>query len=198
MEALNRTLFVWLAAPARPDAVLLALAIFFAEVLVWAAPALLAAGWLRGDERTRKTVLVAAVSGVLGLAVNLLIARVWPHPRPFMVGLGHNLIHHRAGASFPSDHLSAWWAMTFSLLADARWRRPAAVLALLGLPMAWARVYLGVHFPFDMVGSAAVGACSAWIARREARWYLDRAFGGVLRLHRALFAPLIARGWLRG
>lgn len=198
MEALNRSLFVWLAAPAQPDPVALDLAIFFAQYLVWLAPVLIAAGWLRGDERNRKTVLLAAVSGVLGLVVNLLIARVWPHPRPFMIGLGHNLIHHAVGASFPSDHLSAWWAIAFSLLADARWRRLATSLALLGLPMAWARVYLGVHFPFDMVGAAAVGAFSAWITRRAARWYLDRCFLGALRLHRALFAPLIARGWLRG
>ena len=46
-------------------------------------------------------------------------------------------------------------------------------LALLGLPMAWARIYLGVHFPLDMVGAALVAVLSAWLCFREERWFVE-------------------------
>jgi membrane-associated phospholipid phosphatase len=29
--------------------------------------------------------------------------------------------------------------------------------------MAWARMYMGVHFPLDMVGAAGVGLVCAWV-----------------------------------
>ena len=37
--------------------------------------------------------------------------------------------------------------------------RPGA-LALLGFPIAWARIYLGVHFPFDMLEAGTVAVFS--------------------------------------
>ena len=70
-------------------------------------------------------------------------------------------------------------------------------LALLGLPMAWARIYLGVHFPLDMVGAALVAALSAWLALREVRWYLPPVYKLASSLHGTLFNQFIARGWVR-
>ena len=108
MESLNQTLFFWLNAPKHPSALALTLAIFFAEQLIWAAPLLIGISWLRGSKATRKTMLIATASGLLGLLINQVIGLVWFHPRPFMIGLGHTLIHHVADSSFPSDHLTLW------------------------------------------------------------------------------------------
>lgn len=38
MEALDRTLFLWLNAPAHPSALALTLAVLFAERIIWAVP----------------------------------------------------------------------------------------------------------------------------------------------------------------
>lgn len=198
MESLNHALFLWLNAPEHPSAPVLILAIFFAERLIWAVPLLIGAGWLRGGESTRKTMLVATASGVLGLLVNLIIGSAWSHPRPFMIGLGHTLIPHVADSSFPSDHLTLWWAVAFSLLLQRGPRSAGIALALLGLPIAWARIYLGVHSPLDMLGAAAVAAFSAWLTLREARRYLGASYRLALRIHRRLFGKLIALGWVRG
>lgn len=73
-------------------------------------------GWFRGGEPTRKTMLVASASGLLGLLINQIIGLACLHPRPFMIGLGHTLIPHVADSVFfPSDHLTLWWAVAFSL-----------------------------------------------------------------------------------
>ena len=88
MESLNQTLFLWLNAPAQPNDLLLTVAIFFAEQLIWAVPCLIGIGWLGGDEGIRKAMLVATVSGLFGLIINQLIGLAWSNPRPFMIGLG--------------------------------------------------------------------------------------------------------------
>ncbi len=63
--------------------------------------------------------------------------------------------------------------------------------------MAWAHIYLGVHFPFDMLGAFAVAALSAWLTLREARWYLEPSHRLATGIRRRSFGKLIALGWVR-
>ena len=164
-----------------------ALSLFFAEWLIWAIPLLIGVGWLCGHEPTRKTLLIATASGVLGLLTSQLVSLLWWHPRPFMIGLGHTLIPHAADASFPSDHLTLWWAVAFSLLRQRTHRRLGLGLSLLGLPIAWARIYLGVHFPIDMLGAIGVAVCASWLATRGTRCYLERSYQLALYIHHRCF-----------
>ena len=197
MEDLNHALFLWLNAPEHPSTLLLAIATFFAEYAIWTLPAIIGIGWLRGSEHTRKVLLEATASGLAGLLINQIIGLVWQHPRPFTIGLGHTLIPHAADSSFPSDHLTLMWAVAFSFLMHRSPRLAGMALAFLGLPVAWARIYLGVHFPLDMVGAALVAALSAWLTFREVRLYLPATYNLALQLHRILFGKLIQMGWVR-
>lgn len=197
MERVNQTLFLWLNAPEHPNALMVALAVFFAQWLIWAIPALISMGWLRGDEGTRKSLLITVAAGVLGLIVNQLIGLSWSHPRPFMIGLGHTLIPHVADSSFPSDHLTLWWTVAFSFILQRSSRSTGVALAWLGLPIAWARIYIGVHFPFDMAGALVVSAFCAWISFYSAGIYLLPIYSLAYRIHRVLFTKWIARGWVR-
>jgi undecaprenyl-diphosphatase len=179
METLNHTLFLWLNAPAQPPAGMVWLATFFAEYAIWLVPATLVAAWLWGEPPTRRHALQAGVTAVAALLVSAGFGLAWDHPRPFVIGLGHTLIEHAPDSSFPSDHLTLLWSVAFSLLLHPRLRRAGAVLALLGVPMAWARIYVGVHYPFDMVGAAAVSAACAWLCNRPLAQ-----------------APFVRRGWV--
>ncbi|MBS0370576.1 MAG: undecaprenyl-diphosphatase [Proteobacteria bacterium] len=196
MEDFNHALFLWLNAPEHPHALLLAVATFFAEYAIWVVPALIGIGWLRGSEHTRKVLLEATASGLAGLLINQIIGLIWPHPRPFMIGLGHTFMPHAADSSFPSDHLTLLWAVAFSFLMHRRPRLAGMTLAVLGLPVAWARIYLGVHFPLDMLGAALVAALSAWLAFREVRFYLPPTYSLATRIHRIIFDKFIALGWV--
>ena len=196
MQVLNETLFLLLNAPLHPSAAAVLVARFFAEVAIGVVPLGLVAGWLRGGNATRKLMLEAAAAGLVGLLFAQVIGLVWPHPRPFMVGLGRTLIPHAADSSFPSDHLTLLWSVTFSWLMHPGLRRAGAVLALLGIPMAWARIYLGVHFPLDMVGAVIVAGLSAWLCARQQRWLGGPIFHYVNAVYRRLFGPLIRRGWV--
>ncbi len=196
MQVLNETLFLLLNAPPHPGAATVLVARFFAEVAIWAVPLALVAGWLRGGNATRKRMLEAAAAGLVGLLFAQIIGLVWQHPRPFMVGIGRTLIPHAADSSFPSDHLTLLWSVAFSLLMHPGFRRAGTVLALLGVPMAWARIYLGVHFPADMAGAALVAGLSAGLCGRQQRWLGGPIFHYANAVYRRLFGPLIRRGWV--
>ena len=201
VEHLNTTLFLMINAslPARPA--LVTSAFFFAEYLIWAVPCGLVAAWLLGPGLWRRAAFRAALAALLACVISFAIGVVWPHPRPFVLGIGNQLLEHAADASFPSDHLTLWWAIGFSLLAPPHGQRAAPpvrltglLVALFGLPMAWARIYLGVHYPLDMIGALLVALIGATgVALCEGRVF-DTLFGASVRLYRFAFAPLIRLG----
>lgn len=197
MTSINESLFLWLNASGQPNPALLVFAKLCAEYVIWIVPLWLVAGWLRGSDNTRALLLEAAVCGAAGLLINQAISLVWQHPRPFVLGIGHTLIPHAPDSSFPSDHLTLMWAVAFSFMLHQRTRAGGVVLAVLGLPVAWSRIYLGVHFPIDMAGSAAVAGLSTWLGMRTRHWLVQPLLAPLTALHHLVFAPLIRRGWVR-
>jgi undecaprenyl-diphosphatase len=169
MEELNRSLFLAINASTEASLPMRELAIFFAQWMVFCVPLLLAVLWIFGEQRQRRVVLLAGLSIALALACNLVIRELWFHPRPFMLGLGQNFLAHAPGASFPSDHASGLFAMAFALIL-ASLRKTGLVMLGLALLVSWARVYLGVHFPFDILGGCLVGLLSAWLVRQGLAW----------------------------
>lgn len=105
----------------------------------------------------------AILGAFVVLAVNGLIGLAWDRPRPFMAGVGLAWIVHAPTGSFPSDHLTLQWTVAGMLLLDRRTRWWGITIALLGLPMAWARIYLGVHYPSDMLGALGVAGMASFI-----------------------------------
>lgn len=72
-----------------------------------------------------------------------------------MIGLGQTFLPHTPDSSSPSDHATVFAGIGLTLLFGRAFRLAAAVLTI-GFVVAWARVFLGVHFPLDMVGAVAV------------------------------------------
>lgn len=196
METLNHNLFSLINASAHPDSATVMLAMLFGEYAIWLVPATLVLSWLRGNDNVRQRLIEASASALLALLAAQIIGVMWPHPRPFMIGLGHTLIVHGADSSLPSDHLTFLWAVAFSLLMHPEARRAGCALALLGLPMSWARIYIGVHFPFDIVGAALVSGISTWICAFTGRWFSAPVVRAAMLVYRPLFGPLIRLGWV--
>lgn len=160
--ATNLLLFQWLHAGAGSRPLLDHAAVFLAGAGPWLFAAIFTAAWWRGDSRCRIGLIGAAVAAALGLLVNQLIGWWYFHPRPFMIGPCTPLFPHGPETSFPSDHATLLVAATVYVTATVG-RRPWLVpsLAAITLLTMWARIYCGIHFPFDMLGSLAVGTASA-------------------------------------
>jgi undecaprenyl-diphosphatase len=115
--------------------------------LLWLGLAALAALCWRRPQVFDAT-LVA--DGVGELAADVLKAAI-PRSRP----PGHALVARPHSHSFPSGHATTSFACAAVLaLALPRLRVP---LALLAAAVAWSRVYVGVHFPLDVLAGAVLG-----------------------------------------
>ena len=102
------------------------------------------------------------------------------------------------GASLPNDHLAPMWTVSFSLVTHAALRTMGVLLSLLGIVIAWARIDLGVHFPLDMFGAAALAlVCSETCANRR-RSFAEPMLVWATAAHRTVLSPLLPRGWVRG
>jgi undecaprenyl-diphosphatase len=100
-------------------------------------------------------VVIAAGSAALPSLVKLIVAR----PRPTIEHLS-NLVT----LSFPSEHTTQAAAvyMTIAIMLskglNRGWRELVVVVAILiALAVAWSRVYLGVHYPTDVVAGLLLG-----------------------------------------
>jgi undecaprenyl-diphosphatase len=94
----------------------------------------------------------------LALVVSRVAAELFPEQRPFTTHSDlHPLVTHDPGQSFPSDHSLAAFGIAFAVGAFISLRWGAALLAL-AMVIGVARVYVGVHYPGDVLGSALIAA----------------------------------------
>lgn len=196
MEALNHALFLQInAAPTLPHW-LIAVSLLIANALIFAVPLTLAGMWLASGDKRREAALRAAFVASIALGINQLIGMVWYHPRPFVIGLGHTFMPHAPDSSFPSDHVTLLSAVACTLLYN-RQRLPGALVLGIAIAVAWARVFVGVHYPFDVIGAACVG----WVVYLLTAPLWKRIGAPLSRMvidaYRKLLARPIGHGWLR-
>ncbi len=129
-------------------------------------------------ERNRATALLVAVSVGVGALASTLMKDLFARPRP-------DLVAHLVDVgtpSFPSGHamLSAVTYLTLgSLLASVHPERAARlyffiVAVLLTLLIGISRVYLGVHYPTDVLAGWSAGAAWAMLCWLAARYLRNR------------------------
>ena len=121
---------------------------------------------------TRKAGASALCAMLIGLiVVNFTIKPLVSRPRPWLVMENFvNLVPERDPNSFPSGHTNAAFAFALAVCASAprRWMKVTAVCmaAVMGL----SRLYVGVHFPSDVLAGAAIGSLcgllGAWAVKK--------------------------------
>ena len=123
-------------------------------------------------KKTRK----AGIAALLALLINLFFTNIAlknlvARTRPYDVIKGLEvLIDKLSSFSFPSGHTACSFAAAFAYykcLPKKKWGIAALVLA--GL-IGFSRLYVGVHYPTDVLGGAAVGMLAAWIASKFISW----------------------------
>ena len=126
--------------------------------------ALLIVAWLlarrAGDLRRVTAALWAPIGTLTALGVNQFLVATVSEERPY-TDMPHSLVlvSRSADYSFPSDHAVMAGAVAAGvMLVDRKLGLVAAVCAVL---MAATRVYVGAHFPLDVVVGLAVGAIIA-------------------------------------
>ena len=142
--------------------------------------------WFRQDKaqtRTRETLILTIPAVVLALVLNRTISTLLPFRARPMYALGANppsftwVYDLENWSSFPSDNATYLFAIAACLwLVSRPWGTffgAFSAFAVLG------RVYLGIHYPSDILAGALLGVASALIVNHAV-------------MHRRLAAPLLA------
>lgn len=136
-------------------------AIGAAELMPYLFIVVLGVLWFSADIERKKSSVLAGCSVLVGLLISYAVSLFYFHPRPFMQKLGTSLVSHAPDTSFPSDHTTLVFCIAIFLLFDRRTRKLGTLLCLLSAIGGMARVYVGVHFPLDILGAAVVGGISS-------------------------------------
>jgi len=108
-------------------------------------------------ERNQRTVWCALIAAGFACLVVEIFNCFFDRPRPFEMypGMVQLLFYQPSDPSFPSNMA----AVTFGFAAGT-WqgnRRAGWLLLIPALLACFARVYVGIHFPLDIAGGAAIG-----------------------------------------
>lgn len=130
--------------------------------LVW----IILSGMMLLYPKARRAGFYALIAMAFGLlCTNLVLKPLVGRTRPWLVVEGLvNLAAAGDPNSFPSGHTCAAFAVgyTWARFAQKRWLKAVCVgqAVLMGL----SRLYVGVHFPTDVMMGAVVGLLCAWLA----------------------------------
>ena len=122
--------------------------------------------------RTRRAGFWALIAMLFGLVcTNLILKHLVGRIRPWLVveGLTH-LVVENDPLSFPSGHTCAAFAagVTWARYAKFKWLKLLCVVQ--AVLMGFSRIYVGVHFPTDVLAGCAVGCFCAWLAWKVSLW----------------------------
>ena len=124
---------------------------------------------------TRKAGALALGAMVLGLLVtNVTIKPLVERARPWTVLPIVPLVTEKDPNSFPSGHTCAAFAAAMAWVRTLpRERDRICAVAVAGL-MGLSRLYVGVHYPTDVLVGAVIGALCAWVVWKAYQIYEDR------------------------
>ncbi|WP_416825203.1 undecaprenyl-diphosphatase [Ectobacillus polymachus] len=122
--------------------------------------------WFRND-LSKRFAFHALLSAVVALFLNTLIKLFYFKPRPFVKHRVGILIPSKTDSSFPSKHTMIAFAVSTSIFLYKR--TLGLIMWILSIFTGFSRIWIGHHYPFDIIGSAFIGTMTSILVTKVFR-----------------------------
>jgi membrane-associated phospholipid phosphatase len=144
-----------------------------APLAVMSPISLLITGFINDDNELKREGYMAAASLAFNSAITIGLKYAVNRKRPFVRYLDKlNPKAHVGPFSFPSGHTSTAFSMATSLtLATKKWYVGVPAFAWAS-GVAYSRMYLGVHYPSDLLGGMIIGIGTSLLTWQIDKWLI--------------------------
>lgn len=150
------------------------LMIFSTDYLIYIAFFIIFALGVKGSIKEKKSLLVILIAFPILILMIKGIHLFIVQPRPFVEYEILPLISPLEDASFPSRHASIIFTIAFSyLFYKSKW---SSFFLALAITVGISRVYVGVHYPLDILGGIAFGFLAVLLSWRIKKFLYPRIF----------------------
>jgi len=135
---------------------------FIAEYLVVFLVLSVLFSWFTRNRENRIMIISATITFIFSIIVGKVLGLFYSNYQPFLELTGVNLlIEKEVDNSFPSDHTILFFSYCFSFWLFKRgvWILSLLVATLVGI----SRIWVGVHYPFDVLTSIIISFSIAYI-----------------------------------
>ena len=150
------------------------LIVFTAQYLIYFVIASIFILAIKGGVKEKKALLVIILSLIFAEIIIKIFHLFYVEPRPFVTYNLEPLIKHLPDASFPSEHTTAMATVAFSYyFYRSKW---TLLFLILMVSVGFARIFVGVHYPLDIVGGIALGFISVSLVWLLKSWLKTKIF----------------------
>ncbi|MDZ5609922.1 undecaprenyl-diphosphatase [Bacillus pseudomycoides] len=163
----NIDTFRWINDLGKQNPSLNPMMVFVAEYMLYALVLGVLIYWFTRNNKNRMMIIQGGLAFIVAEIIGKIVGQFYSHHQPFAVLPNVNqLVEHEIDNSFPSDHTILFFSLCASIWLVRK--KEGWLWLILAFCVAISRIWVGVHYPIDVVTGALVGIISAlfvyWIA----------------------------------
>jgi undecaprenyl-diphosphatase len=156
----------------------------YGREVVWVATTVLL--FVFGGKEGRRAAVLLFIAFIILIPVGIVLKDEINRPRPMPSAYDNLLVKEETDPSFPSGHAIIVSAGAFIMLARFNQRKQiiaSLILAAEAFLVIYSRIYVGNHYPLDVIGGILVGTGVSAIVIGSSR-YLNPIFSRLDSIHR--------------